>query len=466
MKYFRALVLTLFLCSIHAFSQESNIQHSIVKGETISSIAQKYKVTTASIYKLNPKAKKTLQLNQVILIPNSDIKYSTEIVSTPEKITELKHEVLPKETLYGITKQFKTTPELLYKANPKLETEGLKIGQIITIPATGLSTREIENLSGVQNEEKVAKATPLTHEVQPKESLYIIAKHYGISLKELQDANPTIGKKGLSIRQIIAVPNSNKAAAETILEKVPATPIAEVSVSEIKESVPVVTEIELKEKNTDASGRNANSEIIHEVLLKETKYGIAKKYGITVADLEMLNPASAHRLLVGSNLIIRAANVDANAKTHGPETNEIFQVTEKIETNNNIDNSMLADQLILTASENLGSRYRTGGITKAGFDCSGLMCTTFSTFDIQLPRTSIGQSGFGTKIDSDEAQKGDLIFFKTNGRSRINHVGMVVEVCDGEIKFIHSSVSSGVMISSTREKYYEKNFVQVNRVIQ
>jgi cell wall-associated NlpC family hydrolase len=124
------------------------------------------------------------------------------------------------------------------------------------------------------------------------------------------------------------------------------------------------------------------------------------------------------------------------------------------------------DQLIEHASENIGTRYRTGGTSKAGFDCSGLMCNTFGAFDIKLPRTSRAQSGMGTKINTEEAQKGDLIFFKTNGRNQINHVGMVVEVCEGEIKFIHSSLSNGVIISSMKEKYYEKNFSQINRVLQ
>ncbi|MEG0851230.1 MAG: NlpC/P60 family protein, partial [Flavobacterium sp.] len=66
---------------------------------------------------------------------------------------------------------------------------------------------------------------------------------------------------------------------------------------------------------------------------------------------------------------------------------------------------------------------------------------------------------------SEEAQKGDLIFFKTNGRRHINHVGMVVENVDGEIKFVHSSTHGGVMISSTKEAYYTRAFSQVNRVL-
>jgi cell wall-associated NlpC family hydrolase len=129
-------------------------------------------------------------------------------------------------------------------------------------------------------------------------------------------------------------------------------------------------------------------------------------------------------------------------------------------------NEELADELIRMASDNLGSRYRSGGTSKNGFDCSGLMYSTFSSLDIKLPRSSVEMATIGTKIDPNEAKKGDLIFFKTRGGNQINHVGMVVEVCDGEIRFIHSSTQSGVIISSTKEKYYEKNFTQINRVLQ
>lgn len=93
------------------------------------------------------------------------------------------------------------------------------------------------------------------------------------------------------------------------------------------------------------------------------------------------------------------------------------------------------------------------------------MCNTFSNFDIQLPRTSIEQSQYGTVINSEEAKKGDLIFFKTSRRNRINHVGMIVDTADGDIKFIHASVSEGVIISSVKEKYYSKKVTQFNRVL-
>jgi lipoprotein Spr len=132
----------------------------------------------------------------------------------------------------------------------------------------------------------------------------------------------------------------------------------------------------------------------------------------------------------------------------------------------NEDSNYLVDQLINTASDNLGVGYRGGGTTKDGYDCSGLMYSTFKKFDITLPRSSYQMAEVGTTIDLSNAKKGDLIFFINRGQSRINHVGMIVEVNGDDIKFIHSSTQSGVIISSLKESYYDRTFKQINRVIQ
>ena len=129
------------------------------------------------------------------------------------------------------------------------------------------------------------------------------------------------------------------------------------------------------------------------------------------------------------------------------------------------DTSYLVKQLINTASDNLGANYRAGGTTPDGFDCSGLMYATFKKFDIILPRSSVDMAKIGRVLSTNEIQKGDLIFFKTNGRKVINHVGMVIEVTEDEIKFIHSSTQKGVIVSSTKEPYYEKSFTQANRIL-
>ena len=128
--------------------------------------------------------------------------------------------------------------------------------------------------------------------------------------------------------------------------------------------------------------------------------------------------------------------------------------------------SYLALQIINVASDKLGTGYRSGGTTPAGFDCSGLMYSTFKKFDITLPRSSHEMAEIGTEINPENAKKGDLIFFINRGQHRINHVGMIVEINGDEIKFIHSSTQGGVIISSLKESYYERTFKQINRIIE
>jgi cell wall-associated NlpC family hydrolase len=130
------------------------------------------------------------------------------------------------------------------------------------------------------------------------------------------------------------------------------------------------------------------------------------------------------------------------------------------------ENRSLVKNLIDTATDNIGVKYKAGGTTKSGFDCSGLVYTTFESENIKLPRSSFEQAKIGKVIPLNDAKKGDLIFFKTNKSRQINHVGLITEVNSDEIKFVHSSTSKGVIISSTKEPYYKNSFEQVNRVLE
>lgn len=150
------------------------------------------------------------------------------------------------------------------------------------------------------------------------------------------------------------------------------------------------------------------------------------------------------------------------------------EVPQPILLNKNADDVVIVtenpkgfnNQIIDSALQNLGSPYHTGGTSKSGFDCSGLVYSTFKNFNIILPRTSTDMSRIGRVLNREEIRKGDLIFFRTNGRTHINHVGIVIETTDEEIKFVHSSTQRGVIVSTTKEDYYHKTFAQVNRVIE
>jgi len=124
-----------------------------------------------------------------------------------------------------------------------------------------------------------------------------------------------------------------------------------------------------------------------------------------------------------------------------------------------------ADAVIETAMDYTGTRYKYGGTTRKGMDCSGLLYVSFLENDVSLPRSSHLMADQGKRIKRSQVQKGDLLFFKTQrGKKKINHVGLVVDVADDEIKFIHSTTSRGVIVSSLREGYWNYAFVKATRI--
>ncbi len=122
--------------------------------------------------------------------------------------------------------------------------------------------------------------------------------------------------------------------------------------------------------------------------------------------------------------------------------------------------------LVNTAKQNLGTAYKAGGTTKDGMDCSGLVFTTFDAYKITLPRTSVKMADEGNEVSIRNAQPGDLIFFKTNNSRDINHVGIITNITNSDIIFIHSSTSKGVIESSLNEKYYQDAYEKINRIIE
>lgn len=119
-----------------------------------------------------------------------------------------------------------------------------------------------------------------------------------------------------------------------------------------------------------------------------------------------------------------------------------------------------AQAIIATAKKYIGSPYLWGGITPAGFDCSGYMQYVFKIHGISLPRTSVQQSNFGTAVSKKNLKPGDLVFFNTSGKG-VSHVGMYI----GNNQFIHSSSSKGVTISSLSSSYWSARYLSARRVL-
>jgi LysM repeat protein len=179
------------------------------------------------------------------------------------------HKVEKGETITQIAQKYNVTPYDIYKLNPDAQS-GLKRNSILLIPKKGSTPK--------------ANAQSKTHKVEPKETLFGIEKKYGVSDKALKKANPDLEKLGLQIGQILVIPSN------TASKTVASTP---------------------------------EKPVYHEVLPKETKYSIAKKYGMTIEELEKRNPEIIPNLPIGYQLII---------KGNAPKKDKIAVVETKKET--------------------------------------------------------------------------------------------------------------------------------------
>lgn len=117
-----------------------------------------------------------------------------------------------------------------------------------------------------------------------------------------------------------------------------------------------------------------------------------------------------------------------------------------------------------------GLRYRRGGKTPKGFDCSGFTGYVFRQFGMTLGASSRDQYRQGVSIERDRLQPGDLVFFggSRGGTSRVGHVGIVTRVGDDgkSFHFIHSACSSGITESHSSEPYYSRRYIGARRVAE
>ncbi|GAB2561194.1 C40 family peptidase [Spirosoma aerophilum] len=156
------------------------------------------------------------------------------------------------------------------------------------------------------------------------------------------------------------------------------------------------------------------------------------------------------------------------AQTVPTATSKVADVPNVTSNESNFyDQIPLVHNVIDFAKAHLAVRYRSGGTTTKGFDCSGFTRFCFNKFGITLPHSSAAQGNVGAAVEKESAQPGDLILFKghSSGGNRIGHVGLITEVIGDRIKFIHSAWNGGVRYDYLSASYYHNRFMGIRRVV-
>lgn len=297
------------------------------------------------------------------------------------------------------------------------------------------------------------------HKVKKGETLYKIAKNYGVSVKQIKQAN---GLKGSGIHpgDRIVVPNkvSVKSSNNKVTDK----------------------KGDIAEKTDNLS---KNTLITHKVKKGENLYRISKKYGVSVREVKRINNLSGSFVKIGQKLKVPGIKVDdeplivedsaeevevakvdnegqaaAASQEEGVEPLTEGFTEDRIETAANDANWFTS--IVDTATEYLGVPYRFGGTTLAGIDCSAYVQMVYRYFSIELPRTAREQFKAGIKVSKKELKIGDLIFFRTYAKFP-SHVGIYI----GGGKMVHaSSRSKKVTVTNINEPYYVKRYIGAVRL--
>ncbi|MBP8979941.1 MAG: C40 family peptidase [Syntrophobacterales bacterium] len=220
----------------------------------------------------------------------------------------------------------------------------------------------------------------------------------------------------------------------------------------------------------------------------DTLRGIAKKTGLTVAELRDLNQLKGNKLRKGQRLALAVpAREGDGRKARSKDQGETDLTEEDGEEDLANDNAPVAEKtpelendiaysestlgkwkdpterslLVKVAKGFLGAPYRLGGSSVKGLDCSAFVKKMYEFFDIDLPRTAREQARVGMKVAKGELAEGDLVFFNT--RRAFGHVGIYI----GNNQFVHASSGKKdrhVRIDSLDKPYYNKRFVKAVRL--
>ena len=291
-------------------------KHTVVAKENPTTIARKYGVSVDELIKQNPKIKDgKIDIGDVLIIPNKQKNtQKTEEKAEDKKSTEKKSSqklgkiyLQPKQTIYGITRQYKISEEELRKLNPNLESH-MKVGEALVLPEDKIrkygdkdAQQEVVETPKKDREEERKTQKQASEDgayvVQPKDTYYGITRKFNISQSELFALNSGLEQRGLRSGDIIIVKNteSSKSVATTTKD----TSEKNIKPKEEKNTPP---------KEVKTKTYSVEEYVTHEVKKGESAFGIVNKYNITYDQLAEMNGGLPNGIKQGMVLNIKKVN--------------------------------------------------------------------------------------------------------------------------------------------------------------
>jgi peptidoglycan endopeptidase LytF len=335
------------LCMVLGVSAQKS--HTVVKGDTPYNIAKKYGLTIDELVKLNPSVKDgKLAIGEVLKLKTDKAAAQpskTAVLPKPVNTRQLgKIVIQPKQTIYGITKQYRISETDLRKINPELDSH-MKIGDEISLPlesvkkyggnqqqAAPVAAPATAKPGEIEVEAPAVKASEGEYIVQQKDNYYRISRQFNITKEELFALNPGLEEKGLTPDESIKVTkNGIKTNTGADVFEEPANPKTKVDSGNESASSNTVTAI-------------ADDYVTYTVLQGDTVFSIVNKFGITSDELIALNPELSRGLKAG--MVLKIKKLDpAYVKKNGDVLSVVLMLPFGYSTNETQYRTMAMDFL-------------------------------------------------------------------------------------------------------------------------
>ncbi len=286
--------------------------------------------------------------------------------------------------------------------------------------------------------------------VKPGDTLYGISKSFGVSINALKKANALEGDL-LKPKQALTIPSRRGEKGEGGDRK-----------SSIQRTIKLPT------KNIGEVSGKTDSYIVQK---GDSLSSISKRLGLSIGEIKGMNHLRTSTLKIGQVLIVSRIEYRRDKEVeefvNGAEIGETIEKEEAqggavaflpLGKWNNPEERNLFVRVVKTF---LGVPYKLGGSTLKGIDCSALVKKIYEIFKVQLPRTTREQFSVGKKVEKDQLEEGDLVFFKRGGNSA--HVGIYI----GGNQFVHASFrNQEVRIDHLDMPYFSTRFIKGVRVME